>query len=73
MIRVLVTIPVRKIICLGKIICLYYRLFTHKLMSFWLFDSCFIIVYSRFLLLMNSMRFILDVMFVFNMMVHLLI
>ena len=73
MIKVLVTITMRKIICMGKNICLCYRLFRHNLMSFWLFDSWFIIVYSRLLFLMNSLRFIVDVMAFFNLIVIVII
>jgi len=67
LIRVLVTITTRKNICLC------YRLFWHNLMSFWLFDRWFIIVYSRFLFLMNSVRFIVNVMAFFNLMVIMII
>jgi len=73
LIRVLVTITVRKTICLGKNICLCYRLFWHNLMSFWLFDRWFIIVYSRLLFLMNSLRFIVNVMAFFNLIVIVII
>ena len=54
---------------MSLIICLCLRLFRYKLMSTWLFDRWFITLYSRFWFLKNSMRNIIDVMDVFNLMV----